>query len=66
MKSGYAAAELLPLEAFNGREAKLGPEHPRTVESLDQLVHLYESWNKPDEVEKWRAKLRDNESAEQR
>ena len=35
----------------------LGPEHPHTIESPDQLVSLYESWNKPDEAAQWRAKL---------
>jgi len=43
------------LAAFHGREAKLGPEHRDTVESLNQLVSLYESWPKPDEAAKWRA-----------
>lgn len=49
--------EPLFLEAFHGRTAKLGPEHPHTLDSLKQLVTLYESWNKPDEAAKWRAKL---------
>ncbi len=53
------------LEVFHGRETKLGPEHPHTVDSLNQLVDLYESWNKPDEAAKWRAKLaRDGRTSE--
>jgi len=53
----YEDAERRLLEAYNGRETKLGPEHPHTVESLKQLVALYESWPKPDEAARWRAKL---------
>jgi serine/threonine protein kinase/Flp pilus assembly protein TadD len=53
----YEDAEPLLLEAYNGRKAQLGPEHRHTIDSLRQLVSLYESWNKPDEAEKWRAKL---------
>jgi tetratricopeptide (TPR) repeat protein len=53
----YEDAEPLLLDAFHGREAKLGPEHPHTLESLKQLVTLYESWPKPAEAAKWRAKL---------
>ena len=37
--------------------AKLGPEHPQTIESLKQLVTLYESWPKADEAAQWRSKL---------
>ena len=60
----YADAEPLLLEAFHGRETKLGPEHPHTVESLKQLVTLYESWNKPDEAARWRANLVPTKAAE--
>ena len=53
----YDKAEPLLLDAFHGREAKLGSTHPHSLESLKQLVNLYESWNKPDEAAQWRAKL---------
>jgi hypothetical protein len=39
-------AERLLQNAYRGGEAKLGPEHPDTIESLEQLVTLYESWPK--------------------
>lgn len=45
------------LGAFRGREIKLGPGHRHTIDSLRELVDLYESWGKPDEAAKWRAKL---------
>ena len=35
----------------------LGPAHPHTLNSLRELVHLYESRNKPDEAAKWRTRL---------
>jgi hypothetical protein len=50
-------AEQLLLDAFNGRTTKLGPKHPHTIESLRNLIKLYEAWNKPEEAETWRAKL---------
>jgi len=53
----YGDAEPLLLEAFHGRETKLGPEHPHTIESLNQLVNLRKSWPTPDEAAKWRTKL---------
>jgi hypothetical protein len=39
-------AERLLQNAYGSGEAKLGPEHPDTIESLEQLVTLYESWPK--------------------
>jgi len=43
----------------------LGPEHPCTVDSLGELVRLYESWNHPDEAQRWRAKLPAMQAVEQ-
>jgi len=40
-----------------GRTTKRGPEHPHTLDSLREIVNLYEPWNKPDEAAQWRAKL---------
>jgi len=60
----YEEAEPLLLEAYNGREANLRSEHPRTIDSLRELVRLYESWNKPDEAERWRARLPQTEAME--
>jgi len=54
----------LLLEVFHGREAKLGPDHPHTLDSLRGLVNLYESWPKPDEAAKWRPKLMGIKAAE--
>jgi hypothetical protein len=28
---------------------------------LDNLIALYEAWNKPEEAEKWRAKLQERQ-----
>jgi len=43
----------------------LGPAHPHTLISLNELVSLYESWNKPEEAEKWRAELPPKEATEE-
>ena len=61
----YEDAEPLLLEAYHGREAKLGPEHPHTIDSLNQFVSLYEAWDKPDEAEKWRTRLPRTDVAEE-
>ena len=58
-------AEPLMLGAHNGRQIKLGPEHPHTIESLKQLVTPYEAWNRPGEAAQWRAKLPPNEAIEE-
>ena len=31
--------------------------HPNTLESWNNLIDLYEAWNKPEKAEEWRAKL---------
>jgi hypothetical protein len=36
---------------------KLGDSHPHTLQSLNNLVALYEAWNKPEEANEWRVKL---------
>jgi hypothetical protein len=36
------------------RRLKLGVTHPHTIESWNNLVDLYEAWNKPEEAKKWR------------
>jgi hypothetical protein len=53
----YGEAEPLLLDAFKGRTSKLGSRHPHTIESLNELMRLYESWGKPGKAEEWRAKL---------
>jgi hypothetical protein len=36
--------------------------HPHTLESVKNLIILYESWNKPEKAEEWRAKLPETEA----
>jgi len=36
--------------------------HPHTIESLNNLIALYEAWNKPEKAEKWRATLTKTEA----
>jgi len=49
--------EKLLLEAVEGRRLKLSDKHPRTLESINNLIDLYEAWNKLEKAEEWRAKL---------
>jgi len=58
------AAQLL-LKAAEGRRLKLGDEYPHTLESINNLVELYESWDKPEKTTEWRARLPKTEAAEQ-
>jgi hypothetical protein len=50
------------IETVEGRRLKLGDTHPHTLESWHNLTQLYEAWNKPEEAEKWRAKLMQTEA----
>jgi len=61
----YDRAEPLLLEVIESRRLKLGGTHPHTLESLNNLIELYEAWNKSEETEKWRAKLRQTGAVEQ-
>jgi len=58
-------AEPLLLEVVKGRRLKLGDTHPHTLQSLNNLIGLYEAWDKPEETEKWRAKLPQTEVVEE-
>ena len=56
-------AEPLLLEGYSGlkdREAKIPPAAKiRLTEAIRRLVDLYTAWDKPEEAEKWRAKLQE-------
>ena len=45
-----------------GRRLKIGDNHPHTIESINTMIALYAAWNKPEEAEKWRAKLMKTET----
>ena len=53
----YEQAEPLLLEAANGRIEKLKLQHPKTQESIKNLIELYEACGKPEKADYWRAKL---------
>jgi hypothetical protein len=42
-RAGTEAAKRLLPDALDGREAKLGPEHPHTIDTPRELANLYES-----------------------
>ena len=59
---------LLPISAFSltsaalfilvdGRLLKFSDTNPQTIESINNLIAVYEAWNKPEEAEQWRANL---------
>jgi len=53
----YGNAEDLLIEVVNGRTRLHGESHPRTLSAINELIKLYEAWNKPEKAEEWRAKL---------
>jgi len=64
-QGNFNKAELLLLEAVEGRRLKLGDTHPHTLESLNNLIALYEAWGKPEKAEQWRAKLTQTEAVKE-
>jgi hypothetical protein len=48
-----------------GRRLKLGDTHPNTKESLNNLISLYEAWNKPEKANEWRVELAQIEDFEE-
>jgi len=42
-----------------------GSELLCTIDSLNQLIELYEAWNKPEKAKEWRAKLPQTEAVEE-
>jgi hypothetical protein len=65
LQTFYDEAEPFLLEALEGRRLKLGDSHPRTQESLKNLIDLYKTLNQPEEADKWRAKLPEIEATEE-
>jgi len=59
----YDKAEFLLLEAIEGRRLNLGGTHPDTLQSLNNLIALYEAWNKPEKAREWRVKLSESEAS---
>jgi hypothetical protein len=53
----YAKAEELLLEVSKGRRHILGANHPHTLQSLNNLIDLYEAWNKPEKANDLRVRL---------
>ena len=41
----------------HGFRLKLGNTHPHTQQSLNNLIDLYEAWNKPEKANEWKALL---------
>jgi hypothetical protein len=61
-QSKYAQAEPLLVAAYEGMirrdsEKSDANRNVRTIEALEHLVKLYDSWDKPAEAAKWRAEL---------
>jgi hypothetical protein len=47
------------------RRLKLGDTHPHTKASLNNLINIYEAWNRPEKAREWRAKQAQIEAMEE-
>ena len=52
-------------DAAESGRLKLGDTHSHTKEPLNNLIALYEAWNKPEKANEWRAKLAQIEDFEE-
>jgi tetratricopeptide (TPR) repeat protein len=57
--------EAILLRAFDLSIAASDPRDPKTVEVMQLLIQLYESWDKLEQAEEWRAKLPQIETLDQ-
>ena len=64
-EKGRLPVEKLQFTVFEGRRLKLGDTHQHTIESWNNLIDLYEAWNKPEKAEERRAKLKQIEDFEE-
>jgi len=52
-------------QAVDGLRLKLSDTHPHTIDSLNNLIALYEACNKPEKANEWQAKLLQTEAVEE-
>jgi serine/threonine protein kinase/tetratricopeptide (TPR) repeat protein len=55
-------AEDILLKTFELNIINSDLQDPKTVKIIHSLIQLYEAWNKPEQVEKWRTKLSQTET----
>ena len=58
----FEEAEHFLLEALGGLRKNLGDQDKNTLLAGQYLIELYDAWEKPDQVEYWRAKLPQTEN----
>ena len=59
----YQQAEPLLLSGYSLIHAKRGPQHKRTLEALNRIIELYDSWDRPHQAAEYRALLRTKSDA---
>jgi hypothetical protein len=55
-------AEVILLKAYNLSIATSDNQNIQTTKIVNLLIHVYETWNKPEKAEKWRTKLPQTEA----
>jgi hypothetical protein len=57
----YAEAESLVVDGYQGMAAPAVriavPDRPLLLEAAERVVHLYESWGRPEQAAAWKIKL---------
>ena len=48
-------------DAFDTVETAYGPDHERTLDAVHRLAVLYKAWNRPDDLAREEAFLREHE-----
>ncbi len=62
--SRYQEAETLFLKAVKSAFHVFGDKHRFTLDFLNSLIELYETWGKPKKTEEWRSKLPETEAVQ--
>lgn len=65
MQKCYIKVENLYKVVLKARRYKLSDIHAHTLESLNNLIKLYEAWGKPEKPDEWRTKLPQAEALEE-
>jgi lipopolysaccharide biosynthesis regulator YciM len=58
-------AEVILLKSYNLSIATSDNQNLQTTKIVNLLIQLYEAWGKPEEAEKWQAKLLQTETVEE-
>lgn len=65
LQGQYDKAEPLLLEILELYQVVMSEGHPNTVAAINELIKLYDAWEKPQQAEQWRTKLTSKKGTEE-